>query len=91
MGSQFVLLRVIERHCQFLGNFIYAKCNMFERQVLWDALNSFRMGEKSCLFASDFNILHSDLEMKGGRPRPRVAMEDFNSWIHQGGLIEMNS
>ncbi|XP_041025280.1 uncharacterized protein LOC121265656 [Juglans microcarpa x Juglans regia] len=49
------------------------------------------MGVEPCLFAGDFNIIHLDVEICGGSPRTRVAMDDFNRWIHQGGLLEMNS
>ncbi|KAF5445223.1 hypothetical protein F2P56_034289 [Juglans regia] len=49
------------------------------------------MGVEPCLFAGDFNVIRSDIERCGGRPRNRVAIDEFNRWIHQGGLLEMNS
>ncbi|KAF5475128.1 hypothetical protein F2P56_006969, partial [Juglans regia] len=60
-------------------------------QLLWEELSSARMGVEPCLFAGDFNIICSDVERCGGSPRTRAAMDDFNRWIHQGGLIKMNS
>ncbi|XP_035551714.1 uncharacterized protein LOC118349887 [Juglans regia] len=49
------------------------------------------MGGEPCFFAGDFNVIRSDIERCGGRPRNRVAIDEFNKWIHQGGLLEMNS
>ncbi|XP_035551131.1 uncharacterized protein LOC118349699 [Juglans regia] len=37
----------------------------------------------------DFNVIVSDEEQRGGHPRPLVAMEEFNSWIHSCGLLEL--
>ena len=91
MSSQFVSLCITEGSNHFLGNFIYAKCNRLERQLLWEELNSDRMGGEPCFFAGDFNVIRSDIERCGGRPRNRVAIDEFNRWIHQGGLLEMNS
>ncbi|XP_035547392.1 uncharacterized protein LOC108979366 [Juglans regia] len=91
MSSQFVSLCITEGSNHFLGNFIYAKCNRLERQMLWEELNSDRMGGEPCLFAGDFNVIRSNIERCGGRPRNRVAIDEFNRWIHQGGLLEMNS
>ncbi|XP_035539652.1 uncharacterized protein LOC109020983 [Juglans regia] len=91
MSSQFVSLCITEGSNHFLGNFIYAKCNRLERQLLWEELNSDRMGVEPCLFAGDFNVIWSDIERCGGRLRNRVAIDEFNRWIHQGGLLEMNS
>ncbi|KAF5477571.1 hypothetical protein F2P56_004196 [Juglans regia] len=91
MSSQYVSLRISEGDIHFLGNFIYAKCNRYERQMLWEELSSDRMGVEPCLFAGDFNIIRSDVERCGGCPRTRIAMDEFNRWIHQGGLMEMNS
>ncbi|XP_035539663.1 uncharacterized protein LOC118344032 [Juglans regia] len=49
------------------------------------------MGGEPCFFAGDFNVIRSDIERCGGRQRNRVAIDEFNKWIHQGGLLEMNS
>ncbi|KAG2690483.1 hypothetical protein I3760_09G188800 [Carya illinoinensis] len=40
------------------------------------------------MFVGDFNIIQNDSERRGGRPRTIMAMEEFNNWIHQGGLME---
>ncbi|KAF5458666.1 hypothetical protein F2P56_022679 [Juglans regia] len=62
MSSQFVSLCITEGSNHFLGNFIYAKCNRLERQLLWEELNSDRMGVEPCLFTGDFNVIRSDIE-----------------------------
>ncbi|XP_042950247.1 uncharacterized protein LOC122282354 [Carya illinoinensis] len=62
-----------------------------ERRNLWEELHLSSTGAEPCLFAGDFNIIRSELEQKGGRPRPRLAMDEFNSWIHLGGLIDVKS
>lgn len=38
---------------------------------------------------SDFNIIRQDNERRGGRPRPTLAMEEFNDWVDACGLLEM--
>ncbi|KAF5481740.1 hypothetical protein F2P56_002370 [Juglans regia] len=89
--QQFISLRVSTGSYQFLCNIVYAKCSMYERKVLWEDLSSHSLGSEPCLIAGDFNIIRNNSERKGGCPRPNAAMEDFNNWIHQGGLVEMRS
>ncbi|KAF5480776.1 hypothetical protein F2P56_001492, partial [Juglans regia] len=90
-NMQFVSLRVTSGSVQFLLNIIYAKCSMYERKIMWEDLSSQAMGPVPCLFAGDFNIIQNNSERRGGSPRSNAAMADFNDWIHQGGLVEMNS
>ncbi|XP_042964784.1 uncharacterized protein LOC122299013 [Carya illinoinensis] len=42
------------------------------------------------MVVGDFNIIRKDEERKGGRPRHAGAMADFNSFIEDSGLVEMN-
>lgn len=42
------------------------------------------------MVVGDFNIIRNDEERKGGRPRHVVAMVDYNSFIEDSGLVEMN-
>ncbi|XP_041004055.1 uncharacterized protein LOC121249412 [Juglans microcarpa x Juglans regia] len=91
MTSQFLSLNIVEGQFQFLANFIYAKCNMMDGRVLWEDLRWNSLSEDPCLFAGDFNIIRTDLERRGGRSRPIAAMDDFNRWIHEGGLIDLSS
>ncbi|XP_041027049.1 uncharacterized protein LOC121267267 [Juglans microcarpa x Juglans regia] len=73
----------------FLLTVVYAKCTIAERRLLWDDLSSQNLGSHPCVFVGDFNIIRNDSEMRRGRPRPSMAMEDFNNWIHQRSLMEM--
>ncbi|KAF5447233.1 hypothetical protein F2P56_032801, partial [Juglans regia] len=91
MTSQFLSPRTVEGQFQFLGNFIYAKCKMMDRRVLWEDLRWNSMNEDPCLFAGNFNIIRTNLKRRGGRPRPIAAMDDFNQWIHEGGFIDLNA
>lgn len=38
----------------------------------------------------DFNIIRNDGERIGGRPRPTIAMGEFNDFIDAVGLVEVN-
>ncbi|KAF5481361.1 hypothetical protein F2P56_002018 [Juglans regia] len=89
MGVQFISMLVGEGTEMFLLTAVYAKCTMAEGRLLWDDLGSQNLGSHPCVFLGDFNIIRNDSEMMRGRPQPSMAMEDFNNWIHQGGLIEM--
>ncbi|XP_040996134.1 uncharacterized protein LOC121242320 [Juglans microcarpa x Juglans regia] len=60
-----------------------------ERRFLWDDLNINNVGLDPCVFVDDFNIIRNNSERMRGRPQPSMTMEDFNNWIHQGGLMEM--
>ncbi|XP_035545050.1 uncharacterized protein LOC109016147 [Juglans regia] len=89
--EQFILLRLEEGMSNILCGFVYAKCNMVKRRELWEQLNDQVVGCEPSIIMGDFNIIRDDSERRGGRPRPRAAMEDFNSWIEHCGLIEMRS
>ncbi|KAF5469005.1 hypothetical protein F2P56_013110 [Juglans regia] len=91
MGEQYISLRVGDGVEQFLLNVIYAKCTRADRCRLWDELCAQSMGLQLCMYVGDFNIIRNDSERCGGRPRLLGAMEDFNNWIQQGGLIQMAS
>lgn len=91
MGEQYISIRVGEGVEKFLLTMIYAKCTRVDRHILWDELSAQSVGLDPCIFVGDFNIIRNDSERRGGRPRPLGAMEDFNNWIQQGGLIEMAS
>ncbi|XP_042950106.1 uncharacterized protein LOC122282220 [Carya illinoinensis] len=64
---------------------------MHEWKQLWEDLSHQFMGSKPCLFAGDFNIIRNNSERRGGCSQPIYAMEDFNEWVHQCGLVEMKS
>ncbi|XP_042950232.1 uncharacterized protein LOC122282338 [Carya illinoinensis] len=58
-------------------------------RVLWDELARESNSTDPWLVTWDFNIIANDGERHGGRPRPVVAMEEFNYWIHNCGLMEL--
>ncbi|XP_042972834.1 uncharacterized protein LOC122304641 [Carya illinoinensis] len=58
-------------------------------RVLWDELARESNSNDPWLVTRDFNIIANDGERRGGRPGSVVAMEEFNSWIHNCGLMEL--
>ncbi|KAF5471342.1 hypothetical protein F2P56_011784 [Juglans regia] len=64
---------------------------MAERRLHWDDPSSQILGSHPCVFVGDFNIIRNDSKRRRGRPQPSMAMEDFNNWIHQRGLMEMST
>ncbi|XP_022880831.1 uncharacterized protein LOC111398107 [Olea europaea var. sylvestris] len=72
-------------------SFVYAKCSALERRLLWQELESIMVSNLPRIVAGNFNIIRNDSERKGGRPRPMVAMDDFNYCIDRCGLIELNA
>ncbi|XP_042962498.1 uncharacterized protein LOC122296772 [Carya illinoinensis] len=88
-GTQqiFVLVAVGVMKCKI--SFVYAKCLYEQRRVLWEELARESNSNDPWLVTGDFNIIANDGERRGGRPRPVVAMEEFNFWIHNCGLMEL--
>ncbi|CAI9763286.1 unnamed protein product [Fraxinus pennsylvanica] len=72
-------------------SFVYAKCTALERRSLWEDLESITVNGLPWIVAGDFNIIRNDLERRGGKPRPMVAMDDFNNCIDRCGLLELSS
>ncbi|XP_041001625.1 uncharacterized protein LOC121247323 [Juglans microcarpa x Juglans regia] len=89
LGMQFISVVVENGADKILIHVIYAKCSWVERRYLWQELSSNHVGVDPCVVVGDFNIIKNDSERRRGRPRPNVAMDDFNDWIHQRGLMEM--
>jgi len=89
--EQYILIRVGDGDTTFICCFVYAKCNMVERREVWESLNGQTLGNEPCIVVGDFNIIREDSERRGGKPRPRMAMEDFNNWIENCGLMDMKS
>ncbi|XP_042962702.1 uncharacterized protein LOC122296976 [Carya illinoinensis] len=71
--------------------FVYAKCNPVERRLLWQEMEAMRDDRTPLLVVGDFNIIREDRERIGGNPRSLSAMSEFNSCIHNCGLVEMTS
>lgn len=70
---------------------IYGKCNHHEHRELWRSLKLEILSDEPWLGIGDFNAILWDEERRGGRPRLRVAMDDFNGFIEDCGLREMQS
>ncbi|KAG2696269.1 hypothetical protein I3760_07G050600 [Carya illinoinensis] len=68
---------------------VYAKCNPVERRLLWHDMEVMREDHIPLLVVGDFNIIRDDRERIGGNPRPLSTMSEFNSCIHNCGLVEM--
>ncbi|XP_040994368.1 uncharacterized protein LOC121240914 [Juglans microcarpa x Juglans regia] len=60
------------------------------RCQLWQELCGFPSAFEAWVVAGDFNVIRSDAERRGGRPRSAMAMEEFNQFINLGGLKEMS-
>jgi hypothetical protein len=89
------ILQESNQHVTFIINSsllisaIYAKCNYMERRQLWDGLLSFGVLQMPWMIIGDFNTIRHDGKRIGGCPRLPRAMEDFFSFIQNGGLIEV--
>ncbi|XP_042950383.1 uncharacterized protein LOC122282502 [Carya illinoinensis] len=88
-GSQQISVLVANGGMKCKISFVYAKCLCEQRRVLWDELARESNSNDPWLVTGDFNIIANDGERRGGRPRSMVAMEEFNSWIHNCGLMEL--
>ncbi|XP_042969986.1 uncharacterized protein LOC122302667 [Carya illinoinensis] len=70
-------------------SFVYAKCYYGERRQLWDHLCNLHTSNVPWMVIGDFNIIRTDQERIGGHPRPRIAMEKFNSFVDRDGLSDL--
>ncbi|XP_042944611.1 uncharacterized protein LOC122278495 [Carya illinoinensis] len=88
-SSQSITMAVeMNGKCMWI-TFVYAKCNYGERQKLWDDLCGLQSSNVPWIVIGDFNIIRSDNERIGGHPRPRIALEEFNSFIDMVGLTDL--
>ncbi|KAG2674330.1 hypothetical protein I3760_13G128500 [Carya illinoinensis] len=88
-GTQPISVLVADGVMQCKISFVYAKCLYEQWRVLWEELARESNSNDPWLVTGDFNIIANDGERCGGRPRLVVAMEEFNSWIHNCGLMEL--
>ncbi|XP_042946129.1 uncharacterized protein LOC122279511 [Carya illinoinensis] len=68
---------------------VYARCSYLERRELWRSLQLDAVQDTPWLCLGDFNIIRREEERRGGRPRLRIVMDDFNEFIDTCGLLEM--
>jgi hypothetical protein len=89
------ILQELNQHVTFIINSsllisaVYAKCNYMERRQLWDSLLSFGVLQMPWMILGDFNTIRHDGERRGECSRLPRAMEDFSSFIQNGGLIKV--
>ncbi|XP_035548669.1 uncharacterized protein LOC118349189 [Juglans regia] len=88
-GSQHVTVIVSTGLLKCKASFVYAKCTYVQQRELWADLEKESNGIEPWIITGDFNIIASDVERRGGRSRSLLAMEEFNSWIHSCGLLEL--
>ncbi|XP_042973037.1 uncharacterized protein LOC122304836 [Carya illinoinensis] len=70
---------------------LYAKCNHVERRELWRLLQLDVVQDAPWLCLGDFNIICGEEEHHGGRPRLRVAIDEFNEFIDNCGFVDMKA
>ncbi|KAF5474951.1 hypothetical protein F2P56_006803 [Juglans regia] len=85
-SNQFISLMI---NSTVLISVVYAKCRYLERRVLWEDLLVFNTLQLPHVILGDFNIVRNDSERRGGCPRLLTAMDDFCSFIDNGGLVEL--
>ncbi|KAG2721076.1 hypothetical protein I3760_02G064700 [Carya illinoinensis] len=76
---------------QVVISVVYAKCNHVERRELWRLLQLDAVQDAPQLCLGDFNIICGEEEHRGGRPRLRVAIDEFNEFIDNCGLVDMKA
>ncbi|XP_042939346.1 uncharacterized protein LOC122274369 [Carya illinoinensis] len=86
--GQSISLMVEEKNKQILTSFVYAKCSYLDRRRLWEDLSLLSTGITPWIIMGDFNIIRNNDERIGGRPRPTIAMREFNDFIDAVGMIE---
>ncbi|MQL87437.1 hypothetical protein Taro_019969 [Colocasia esculenta] len=82
------LCRYLKLH-GFVGNDVYAACNVTSRRELFQALLD--QGDSLSLpwlVGGDFNCVTNGSEKKGGALARPTAMLDFNSFISAAGLLD---
>ncbi|CAI9777355.1 unnamed protein product [Fraxinus pennsylvanica] len=88
-SNQQITCLVIEGNYRMLVSFTYTKCTAAERRLLWLKLEEVNYSHIPWVVVGDFNSIRNNSERHGGRPRPMGAMEDFNQFIDNCGLMEI--
>ncbi|KAF5458875.1 hypothetical protein F2P56_022870, partial [Juglans regia] len=88
-SNQHITVVIEENNRRMRLSVVYAKCLRQERRQLWQEISDIPSPADDWVVAGDFNIIRSDAERRGGRPRSTAAMEEFNHFINLGGLQEM--
>ena len=72
----------------FLVTCVYAKCTRGERVPLWDLQRSLSSTSLPWIAGGDYNIISNGTEREGGSQPDHLAMNDFNSVIHDCNLLD---
>ncbi|XP_035540286.1 uncharacterized protein LOC118344249 [Juglans regia] len=88
-SNQHITVVIEENNRRMRLSVVYAKCLTQERRQLWQEISDIPSPADDWVVVGDFNIIRSDAEKRGGRPRSAAAMEEFNHFINLGGLQEM--
>ncbi|KAL0462351.1 UNVERIFIED_CONTAM: hypothetical protein Slati_0122700 [Sesamum latifolium] len=67
---------------------VYARCDIVERQDLWDALRAVSVGASPWIVGGDFNTVLSLEKRSGGAAPSSVAMSDFHDVIADCALVD---
>ncbi|XP_042965908.1 uncharacterized protein LOC122299590 [Carya illinoinensis] len=90
-SSQHITISLVINSQHYVISVVYARCSYLERRELWRSLHLDAVQDIPWLCLGDFNITRREEERRGGRPRLRIAMDDFNEFIDTCGLMEMKS
>ncbi|XP_042942745.1 uncharacterized protein LOC122276921 [Carya illinoinensis] len=90
-SSQHITISLVINSQHYFISVVYARCSYLERRELWRSLQMDVVEDTPWLCLGDFNIIRREEERRGGRPRLRIAMKDFNEFVDNCGLMEMKS
>lgn len=63
-------------------SFVYAKCDVFQRQTLWEEIGLISNGmDFSWMISGDFNFVINGEEKIGGLPVVKAEAKDFKTMI----------
>lgn len=70
-------------------SFVYARCQVSERQALWTQLRNFSLSiSKSWIIGGDFNTILYSNEKLGGNPPEVRSMDDFHYALSSANLMD---
>lgn len=70
--------------------FVYASCGYLDRIKLWTQLQRVYVLNPNWIKSGDFNTIRINTGKIGGRAKPQVVMDDFNTFIHNCHILEPN-
>ena len=93
---------IVEKSCQHLSlqvqyqllpstvyfSFVYAKCTVQERQMLWADLMVGTPSDVPWFLTGDFNVIVNEGEKRGGLPFRLTEGEDFLQFMMEAGVSD---